>query len=296
MKPIQDPSTPSNPPVSIHSLEPLWIDYGVFPRLPRTGEDIYCDNLDFRFGLGYGLTGLLHKAGVPSFYNFYFIEEVFQNLVIHQARQDGFEKCIRPARQQFQACMAVSAPLKSGELKLILIDPPRQMDAALFCSTLIENSWLVLLNWKPDERLKNVLETCRDRNVCVCLGLPWHEEIPVNFSDLAAILDGRANAELVFIYSPPYLPPPCQPFNKETITALGSKVPVLLVFQQENLAVHHSELVWESSSKPGMKQAEQLVHWLAAYLKTRTSGSSIEESLNYTHVNSSEYQAFRFTI
>lgn len=286
MKPIQDPSTPSSPPVSIHSLEPLWIDYGVFPRLPKTGEDIYCDNLDFRFGLGYGLTRQLHKAGVPSFCNLYFLEEVFQDLVTQQARQDGMEKCIIPARQKFQAGLAISAPLRSGEQKFILVDPPRQMDAALFCSKLIKNSWLVLLNWKPDESLKKALETCRDRNVRVCLGLPWHEEVPVNFSELAAILADRANTELVFIYSPPYLPPPSQPFNKDTVNALGSKVPVLLVVHQETLASHHSGKVWEETPNPAMMLSEQSVHWLAAYLKVRTSGSSVEEALIYTQQES----------
>ncbi len=277
---------PASPIMYVHSLEPLWIKYGIFPRLPKTGEDIYCDDLDFRLGLGYRLAGLLNEEGVPSFYYLYFSEEVFQDLVIHQAQQDGLEKCIIPARQKFQAGLAVSAPLRSGEQKFILVDPPRQMDAALFCSTLIKNSWLVLLNWKPDESLKVALETCRDRNIHVCLGLPWHEEVPVNFSDLAAILGDRAHAELVFIYSPPYLPPPVQPFNEDTISALGGKVPVLIVVHHEILRVHHSSQVWETTPNPGKIQGEQPVHWLAAYLMARTSGLSIGESLIYTHPHS----------
>ncbi len=272
----------TNSAIYIHSFEPIWIDYGVFQRLPNPGEDIYCDNLNFRFGLGYNLTRWLSKLEVPALFSLHFSEEIFRNLAIQQAYQDGLEKYIIHSDQCFPASLAVSAPLKSGEQKLILVNPPRQVDATTFCSSVPDDSWLVLVDWKPDNGLEQVFETCRDKNVHVCLGLPWHEEVPVDRVDLELLLKKQSPVEMVFTYSPAYLPMSLLAVYDEAIQAVRDSIPVMILAHRDNAMVLHTEKEWQAEPKTGLNQHDQLSCLLTAFLKARSGGLSIEESLTYT--------------
>ena len=281
MIPSPDSLTPSFPVVYIHSLEPIWIEYGTFPRLPNTGEDIYCDGLNFQFGLGYALNQKLQDAKVPSCWFVHYAEDVFRSLVNQQAQDDSIGDRMLPARQSFQASLAISAPLESGEKKFILVDPPRKLSAEQVILSVPDHSWLVLLDWKPGESLQAVLASCRLKNVHVCLGLALHEEKPVDILQLLACLGEISHVDLVFFYSPPYLPTPAQHPDSGLISKLCASVPVVLTASHDGLSVFQTEKAWKPISAPGIVPSAWLTGWLAAYLKSRLHGSSAEASIGY---------------
>ena len=281
MIPSPDSLTPSLPAVYIHSLEPIWIEYGTFPRLPNTGEDIYCDGLNFQFGLGYALNQKLQDAKVPSCWFVHYAEDVFRSLVNQQAQDDSIGDRMLPARQSFQASLAISAPLKSGEKKFILVDPPRKLAADQVCFSVPDQSWLVLLDWKPGESLQEVLAGCRLKNVHVCLGLALHEEKPVDTLQLLACLGETSPVDLVFFYSPPYLPPPAQHAARGLINKLCDSMPVVLIASLDELTVFQSEKEWKSISSSENDPFTWLAGWLAAYLQSRLHGSSVAAAIDY---------------
>jgi len=281
MKPSPGTHTLPHPAVYIHSLEPIWIDYGTFPRLPNTGEDIYCDGLNFQFGLGYALNQELQDAKVPSCWFVHYAEEVFRSMANQQARDDDLGDRLLPARQCFQASLAISAPLKSGEKKFILVDPPRKLAADQVCFSVPDQSWLVLLDWKPGESLQEVLAGCRLKNVHVCLGLALHEEKPVDTLQLLACLGEVSPVDLVFFYFPPYLPPPAQHADRGLINKLLASVPVVLIASLDELTVFQSEKEWKSISSSGNDPFTWLAGWLAAYLQSRLHGSSVAAAIDY---------------
>lgn len=281
MKSSPEHSTPAGPAVYIHSLEPIWIDYGTFPRLPNTGEDIYCDGLAFRFGLGYALNRKLQDAKVPSYWFLHYAEEVFRSLAIQQAREDSLGERILPAQQCLQASLAISAPLKSGEKKFILVDPPQQLETDQVFVSVPNNSWLVLLDWKPGAALQEVLAGCCSRNIHVCLGLPYHEELPVDISQLLARLEDSSPVEFLFLYTPPYLPPPAQEIDENEFLRLCFRVPVVLPAGPDGCTVYQSAKAWQLILPTGTEPGDWLTGWLAVYLKARLNGSPIAAAIDY---------------
>ncbi len=275
MKTIETPST-SLPKrdILIHSLEPLWIDYGVFPRLPNPGEDIYCDSLAFRFGAGYETAGVLNHLGRNAGWILQYEESVFQDLVRQQAQIDGISDHIESARQTYPAALAVTAPLRSGIQKTILTLPDAERADLAFLNTYPELTNLVLWGWQPGTELRRALETCQQHNIRVSLALPHHEKEPLDFDSLQILISKNPVIDLLVIYRTPYLPKSEDFMENSVLESLRQDFPLLLVEQGDIFQLRSKneeiELVFRQQKNSPVQSP--LAFWTAVLLNGRALG------------------------
>lgn len=266
--------------VFVFSLEPLWIDYGMFPRLPATGEDIFCDSVNFHYGRGYELVRALTKDGLPANWFLHYSEPAFQALVQQQAVRDGIQDCIYSTEQITKTSLAVTAPQQCGEKKYILVNPPKEMDTDQLMAVIPDNSWLVLCDWEQDHNLQKMLGNCQQHNIKVFLGIPIHERIPFSWSYLIKLSIQYPIIETLFLYVPAYLPELDMSIASDQLEKLKVQIPLIIQEDKQNIHFLYEKKI-QSHRKKINGNSCTLNNFLAAYLQARFTGSTIPEAFAY---------------
>ncbi len=266
--------------IYIHSLEPIWIEYGIFACLPKEGEDIFCDSVTFHFGQGYEFVSVLQKAGFTTRWFLHYSEPAFKALVLQQAVRDGIQDCIFPTVQTCKTSLAVSAPLQSTDTKYLLVNPPKEINTDQLMADVLENCWLILWGWLPDSDLHKVLAYCLRLGIRVCLGVPLHERYPFSLTALLDAITYFPVFETICFYTPAYLPESKTALTPNLLDECRAKVPVV-IFEDEN-GIHFyclsNELNYQVENIVG---SNTLNRWFGSYFQTRLSGSTSHVAFIY---------------
>ena len=157
---------------TIFSLEPIWIHYGTFPHLPQESEDIYCDQLNFEFGLGYSLLKKLAQKTVPTEYVAQIREEVFLDILRTQAHKDQVEENLVFHEPVFQTEFQINAAVKGQPTQWILAKSDEANSAFKPGNYFEHSSLAVCVNWRSQPERQKLLDFCKEKNLPLILAFP----------------------------------------------------------------------------------------------------------------------------
>lgn len=264
------------PQVLIHSNEPLWIDYGIFPRLPHEGEDIYCDSLAFRLGYGYDLSKKLNTLGVETGWCLQYAEPVFQALAKSQAQRDEVSNSLVEICPTHPTPLAVSAPLRSGDHRTVIADTHYDLNTSWLMEADEKPSWLVLWNWLMNEKLHEIIPYCQQKKIAVCLGITQDENTGSDIEKVVSLLKGVPAVEVMIFHRPPYLPMTECGWKNSFIELLQDDIPVIMVEKSDGLQITSS-----TSEQKTTHTAANFIEWISFYIHHRQLGNDIVSAVGY---------------
>jgi hypothetical protein len=264
------------PQILIHSNEPLWIDYGIFPRLPHEGEDIYCDSLTFRMGYGYKLARKLNAFSIEVGWCLQYAEPVFQALAKSEAQLDGISDSLIEITPTHPTALAISAPLQSGGNRTVMAGTTCDLNIAWLTESEQCPSWLVLWDWKVNDRLSEVFAWCQKMNTPVFLGVTQSENTNGYIEKLVNLLKDTPIVEGIVFHHPPYVQAKEGELDNSLVELLQKYIPVIIVKQNDELRI-----ISFNDSILDEKVNGCFIEWLSRYIHQRFHGKDIASSVVY---------------
>lgn len=264
------------PQILIHSNEPIWIDYGLFPRLPHEGEDIYCDSLTFRMGYGYELAKKLNALNVKVGWCLQYAEPVFQALAKAEAQLDGISDSLVEITPTHPTSLAISAPLQSGDHRTVIANATYDLDISWLTENRQNPLWLVLWDWQANIKLCEIIAWCQKMKIPVFLGVTQSENIGIYIEKLVNLLKETSIVEGIVFHHPPYIQKKEIVLENSFVELLQKHIPVIIVKQNDGFRIISliNNILCDQTNGC-------FIEWLSHYIHQRLQRKDVINSIIY---------------